>query len=128
MTKLNEIYKCGVCGNIVTVVVIGGGALVCCGEEMELLKSKSKEEEGKEKHVPIIEKTEKGIKVKVGTVPHPMEEKHYIALVQLMKGDKVVMGKRLNPGKAPEAEFCCLANAEELRARILCNIHGVWES
>jgi superoxide reductase len=127
MAEQNGIYKCSVCGNVVSVLEAHAGELVCCGKEMELLKEKTAEEEGKEKHVPIIEKTEGGVKVKVGSVPHPMEEKHFISLIQLIdtKGN-VVIGKRLKPGDKPEAEFCCLASADGLRARIYCNIHGLW--
>jgi superoxide reductase len=127
MAEQNGIYKCSVCGNVVSVLEAHAGELVCCGKEMELLKEKTAEEEGKEKHVPIIEKTEGGVKVKVGSVPHPMEEKHFISLIQLTNAEGgVVIGKRLRPGDRPEAEFCCLASTEGLKARIYCNIHGLW--
>lgn len=128
MTKLNDVYKCSVCGNIVTVVVLGGGVLACCDKEMELLEEKTTAEEGVEKHVPVIEKSENGVLVKVGSVPHPMEENHFIALVQLMKDGKVLEGKRLYPGESPEVEFCCVASPEGLSARELCNVHGVWKT
>lgn len=127
MAKLNAIYKCEVCGNVVSVLEEGAGTLVCCGQDMTPLKEKSSaEEQGSEKHVPVIEKTDAGILVKVGENPHPMEEKHYIGLIQLMKGANVVIGKRLKPGDEPKAEFCCLTETEGLSARIFCNIHGVW--
>ena len=126
MAELNKIYKCSICGNVVSVLEAHEGQLVCCGKPMNMLKEKTKDE-GKEKHVPVIEKTDAGIKVKVGAVPHPMEEKHFISLIQLIdtKGN-VIIGKRLKPGDKPEAEFCCLASTEGLKARILCNIHGLW--
>jgi len=38
MTKVGEIYKCNICGNVVKVLESGVGKLVCCGEEMELQK------------------------------------------------------------------------------------------
>ena len=120
-----EIYKCGICGNIVEVLHGGKGALVCCDEEMKLLKPKSSAEEGKEKHVPVLKSFDGGVRVKVGSVPHPMEEKHFISLIQIMKGDEVVVGKRLKPGEPPEAEFC-LASTDGLKARIFCNVHGLW--
>jgi len=128
MAEQNAIYKCEICGNVVSVIEAGPGALVCCGKEMVRLEEKTGEEEGKEKHVPVIETIEGGVKVKVGSIPHPMEEKHYISLIQLIKGNEVVIGKRLKPGDKPEAEFCCLAETDNLKARILCNIHGVWVS
>jgi len=127
MTKLGEMYKCEICGNLVSVVESGQGELVCCGQPMKLLEEHTERQEGKEKHVPVIETTEGGIKVEVGSVPHPMEESHHIELIQLIKDGNIVIGKRLRPGDKPEAEFC-LADADGLKARILCNVHGLWVS
>jgi len=124
MTELRQIYKCNVCGNIVEVLHAGVGELVCCGQPMELLKEKT-EEIGLEKHVPVLEKTEKGIKVKIGSVPHPMEEKHYIEWVEIIT-DGGVYRKFLKPGDKPEAEF--EIKAEKIKAREYCNIHGLWKS
>ncbi len=92
---------------------------------MVLMQEHKKEDEGKEKHVPIIEKTDAGVRVKVGSIPHPMEEKHYIQLIQLIEDNDAIIGKRLKPGDEPVAEFC-IAPTENMKARILCNIHGVW--
>lgn len=125
MAKQNGIYKCNVCGNVISVIDAQGGALSCCGEEMELLEEKAGEQEGKEKHVPVVEVTEGNVNVKVGSVPHPMEEKHYIGLIQLVRNKNVVAGHRLKPGDKPEASFC-LDNTEGIKARIWCNVHGVW--
>ena len=88
MTEQEQIYKCNVCGNIVEVLHAGVGQLVCCGQSMELLKGRT-EDVGQEKHVPVIEKTETGIKVKVGSVPHPMEEKHYIEWIEIIADGNV---------------------------------------
>jgi superoxide reductase len=127
MAKINKFYKCEVCGNVVSVIAAGEGNLVCCGKPMVLMQEHRKEDEGKEKHVPVIEKTKAGVRVKVGSVPHPMEEKHYIQLIQLIENDNVIIGKRLKPGDEPTAEFC-IVPTEKMRARILCNIHGLWIS
>jgi superoxide reductase len=124
MVKLKEIYKCNVCGNIVEVVHTGGGELVCCGQPMELLTEKL-QEVGNEKHVPVIEKTQIGVKVKVGSIPHPMEEKHYIEWIEL-RADETVYRKFLRPAEKPEVEFC--VTAKKLSARDYCNIHGLWKS
>jgi len=126
MTQLKQVYKCAVCGNIVEVLHTGAGELVCCGQPMDLQKSKT-EDEGQEKHVPVIEKTDKGVKVKVGSVPHPMEEKHYIEWIELVCGDNV-RRKVLKPGDKPEATFCVCEVKEEMSARIYCNVHGLWEN
>jgi superoxide reductase len=124
MTKLREIYKCNVCGNIVEVLHVGAGELVCCGEPMELLKEKTTDV-GNEKHVPVIEKTATGIKVNVGSLPHPMEEKHYIEWIQVI-ADGAAYRKFLKPGEKPEATF--ELKATKLEAREYCNIHGLWKS
>lgn len=124
MTEQKQIYRCNICGNIVEVLHAGVGQLVCCGQPMELLKEKT-EDVGQEKHVPVIEKTEVWIKVKVGSVPHPMEDKHYIEWVEII-ADGRVCRKFLNPGDKPEVEFGM--GAEKIEARGYCNIHGLWKS
>lgn len=123
MTQEKQIYKCNVCGNIVEVVHSGVGQLVCCGQPMELLEEKTIENEGKEKHVPVIEKTNKGFKVKIGSVPHPMEESHYIEWIEISVNG-ITYRKFLKPGDKPEAEFCI--KEEEIKAREYCNQHGLW--
>ena len=127
MAKQDGIYKCEICGNIVSVIEAHEGQLVCCGQEMKLLEEKTTKQEGKEKHVPVIEIDGKKIKIKVGSVQHPMEKNHYIALIEALRGGKVVAAARLNPGEKPEAEFC-LESTEGVTARELCNIHGLWKS
>jgi superoxide reductase len=124
MAKKLEIYKCMVCGNIVEVLHGGDGELVCCGQPMENLAEKTADQ-GKEKHVPVIEKISGGYKVKVGSVPHPMEEKHYIEWIEVL-ADGVAYRKFLNPGDAPEAVFNLKANT--VTAREHCNVHGLWRS
>ena len=123
MTKLNQIYKCGVCGIIVEVVHASAGELVCCGHPMTLLKENTTDA-AKEKHVPVIEKSEDKITVKVGSVAHPMEEKHYIEFVELLADGKVYR-KYLKPGEMPEATF--KVTAVKLSAREYCNLHGLWK-
>jgi superoxide reductase len=124
MTELKQIYKCNICGNIVEVLHAGVGQLVCCGQPMELLKEKT-EDVGLEKHVPIIEKSNGKIKVKVGSIPHPMEDKHWIEWIELVADGKVYR-KFLNPGDSPEADF--EIEAENITAREYCNLHGLWKT
>jgi len=123
MAKKLEIYKCMVCGNIVEVLHAGVGELVCCGQPMKELVAKTADE-GKEKHVPVIEKIDSGFKVKVGSVPHPMEEKHYIEWLELLADGKAYR-QFLKPTDAPEAIFNI--QASEVTAREHCNIHGLWK-
>jgi len=123
MAKKLEVYKCTVCGNFVEVIHGGAGELVCCGKPMENLVAKTADE-GKEKHVPVIEKIDGGIKVKVGSVPHPMEEKHHIEWIEILADGKAYR-QFLNPGDAPEATFNVEASA--ITAREHWNIHGLWK-
>ena len=118
------IYKCEVCGNIVEVLHDGVGELVCCNEPMKRFEENTVDA-AKEKHVPVIEKTANGYKVKVGSVPHPMEEKHYIEWIELIANGKAYR-QFLSPGDVPEAEFCI--DAAQVTAREYCNIHGLWKA
>ena len=124
MTELNQIYKCNVCNNIVEVVHASTGQLVCCKQPMELLSEKTIDA-GMEKHVPIIEQTNTGVKVKVGSMPHPMEPQHYIEMIELI-ADVAVYRRTLKPGEKPEAEFC--VSAKKMIAREHCTVHGLWKS
>ncbi len=125
MTKVREIYKCNICGNIVEVVHAGVGELVCCGEPMEKLEEKT-EDSSVEKHVPYIEKTSDGILVKVGqNQDHPMDEKHYIEWIQVI-ADDVAYRKFLKSGDKPQALF--EIKADNFTAREYCNVHGLWKS
>lgn len=119
MTQLKQVYKCNVCGNIVEVVHSGAGQLVCCGQPMEL-QAEKEVDEGKEKHVPVIERTVSGILVKVGAVAHPMEEGHYIEWIEA-NNCRVF----LKPGDSPSAEFNI---SGDVLVRIYCNIHGLWKA
>ena len=126
-----EVYKCSVCGNIVEVMYVGGGELVCCGKPM-ILQKENTVDASKEKHVPVIsqgdpfgEKTADGIKIKVGSVPHPMEEKHYIQWIEVIVDGKTCH-KFLKPGDIPEAFFNI--KEDNVMAREYCNLHGLWKS
>ncbi|MCK5476480.1 MAG: desulfoferrodoxin [Candidatus Aenigmarchaeota archaeon] len=125
MTKRNQIYKCEICGNIVSVISIGIGTLVCCGQDMKLLEEKTRENEGEEKHVPVVSIDGNKVTVKVGSIQHPMEENHYIELIQIIKEGNVVIGKRLKADEKPQAEFY-LNDTKNIKSRVLCNIHGLW--
>ena len=125
MTKVREIYKCNICGNIVEMLHAGVGELVCCGEPMEQMEEKT-QDSSVEKHVPYIEKTDDGIIVKVGqNQDHPMEEKHYIEWIQII-ADGEVYREFLKPGDKPQAKFCI--KADKIEAREYCNVHGLWKS
>lgn len=123
MAERLQVYKCELCGNIVEVLNGGKGELVCCGQPMKLLVENTVDA-AKEKHVPVIEKIEGGYKVKVGSVAHPMEEKHYIQWIELVADGRSYI-QFLKPGEAPEAVF--KVDAVDVYAREYCNLHGLWK-
>ena len=118
------IYKCEICGNIVEVLHDGVGELVCCNEPMKQYKENTTDA-AQEKHVPVVGKTDNGYRVTVGSVAHPMDESHYIMWIELIADGKAYR-QFLNPGDAPEAEFCI--SADEVTAREYCNLHGLWKA
>jgi superoxide reductase len=123
MAKRIEIYKCEACGNIVEVLHGGDGELVCCGEPMKLMVE-NKVDAAKEKHVPVIEKISGGVKVKIGSVAHPMEDKHYIEWIEIIADGKAYR-QFLKSGEKPEASF--QVTADKIQAREFCNLHGLWK-
>lgn len=124
MISLREIYQCSVCGNVVEVVNDSAGELICCNQPMNKLQAKT-EDAGKEKHVPVVEDCECGVKVKVGDIPHPMEEKHYIKFIEVVTDDKVIRVE-LKPGIAPEACLSVL-KGQIKEVREFCTVHGLWK-
>ncbi|NDY70639.1 desulfoferrodoxin [Desulfobacter hydrogenophilus] len=124
MAERKQVYKCELCGNVVEVLHGADGDLVCCGAEMVLFEEKAADE-GKEKHVPVVEATTQGVKVKVGSNPHPMEEKHYIEWIEVIDGETSCR-HYLKPGQTPEAVF--KGCSKNVTAREYCNVHGLWKS
>jgi len=125
MAQRYEVYKCEICDNLIEVLYGGKGGLSCCDNPMKLMQEGTTDA-SKEKHVPVIEKTATGYKVKVGSVPHPMETAHWIQWIELV-ADGVSYTRLLEPGNAPEAEFC-IADAKNVVAREYCNLHGHWKA
>ena len=123
--KINEVYKCSVCGNIVEVVFVGGGVLVCCGKEM-ILQEENSVDASLEKHVPVVEIDGNIASVKIGSVPHPMEDAHYIEWIEVL-ADGISYKKFLKPGDAPEAQFDLPDGTADITARAYCNLHGLWK-
>jgi len=125
MAERLQVYKCELCGNIVEVLHGGKGELVCCGQPMKLFVENTVDA-AKEKHVPVAESGEGGLKVKVGSVAHPMEEKHYIEWVEVIDAQGKAYRQFLKPGDAPEAVFCVPAGTYTVRE--YCNLHGLWKT
>ena len=125
---MSNLRKCEICGNLVTFVNDTGVPLFCCGEEMtkvEVIKG----DEGVEKHKPIVIEKDDEIIIRVGSTLHPMDDDHFIMLIQLLDGEKVIAGKKLESGDMPEFTFNINPNnVKDLKARAYCNKHGLWES
>jgi superoxide reductase len=124
MTRRMQVYKCEVCGNIVEMLHEGVGQLVCCGKPMKMM-GENTVDAAKEKHVPVVEKVDGGTKVRVGSAPHPMEEKHYIEWIEIIADGKLCR-QYLKPGEKPEALF--KSADDKVFAREYCNVHGLWRS
>jgi len=126
MTKLLQIYKCEVCGNIVEIVHSSVGELVCCNKPMKLYEENTVDA-ALEKHIPVFEVKGNIVKVKVGSVAHPMVEEHYIEWIEVIDEDGKAYRKFLKPGDAPEAQFC-IEFVGKLTVREYCNLHGLWKA
>ena len=126
MTEKNQIYKCNVCGNVIDVLHQAGGELVCCGKPMELQQEKTADD-GKEKHVPVVVVEGNKVSVKVGSIPHPMTEEHYIEWIEINMVDAGRIAKKyFKPGDVAEVEFH--SRGGEIKIRAYCNLHGLWKS
>lgn len=127
MTNLRDIYKCELCGHVVEVANEGAPTLTCCGQDMTKLEAKTADE-GKEKHVPVIEETADGIVIKVGSVAHPMEADHYIKFIEILKSDKVIRVE-LKPGQDPQTAPCSGLKKEDIvEVREYCTKHDLWKA
>ena len=126
MIEKKAIYKCSICGNLVESLWDGKPDIVCCGKPMEKLVANTVDA-SKEKHVPVIERKGNKVKVKIGSVPHPMEEKHYILFIEVLAGEKTYRHDFKAGDTVAEAEFDIDA-AIPVKAREFCNIHGLWST
>jgi len=124
MTAGLHVYKCNVCGNMVEVIHVGNGLLTCCGQAMQLC-TENTTDASREKHVPVVERVNGAVKVKVGSAPHPMQTAHYIEWIELVAGETTCR-RFLKPDEAPEAIF--ETSADRLTVRAYCNLHGLWRN
>lgn len=122
--KMHEFYKCDKCGLILDTVHSAEGHLVCCGQDMRLLKE-GEVDAATEKHVPVVEKVDGGVKVTVGSVNHPMEDEHYIEWIEILLDGRVIR-QFLKPSDKPEAFFA--VDGDKITARAYCNLHGLWKA
>jgi len=125
MKTYPDFYRCSVCGNLVGKIEDGGGEMVCCGQPMTKLVPNTVDA-SKEKHVPVAEVDGDTVTVKVGSVAHPMLEKHYIQWICVMSGNRV-QRVSLSPGQEPMATFN-VPESGEIEIYEYCNLHGLWKT
>jgi superoxide reductase len=123
-TERLQVYKCGVCGIVAEVLDGGAGELVCCGQPMRLFEPNTVDA-SKEKHVPVLKAEGSGCSVTIGSVPHPMEEKHFIQWIEVIADGKSYR-QFLKPGQKPDAAFP--VEAKNIVVREFCNLHGLWKT
>lgn len=120
--KKFRFFECQVCGTAAELLYESDGKLVCCGEEMKELVAGTTDA-AKEKHVPEVKRDGNEIDVQVGSVAHPMEEKHYIVFIACVQGNKI-QRVNLEPGEEPKAHFTVEDGPVEIYE--YCNLHGLW--
>jgi superoxide reductase len=123
---MGKFYQCEICGNIFSVIEDAGIVPTCCGVDMNELSANSSDGAG-EKHVPVLERAGKELKVKVGSVSHPMEAKHYINWIAVEQGARA-QRFTLKPGEVPEAVFALDSATDPVTAYEYCNLHGLWKA
>jgi superoxide reductase len=126
MLVLKQVYRCSICGNVVEAVYAGAGELVCCGQPMQLLQENAVDA-SHEKHVPVLEGNDTSVTVKVGSAPHPMLEEHYIAFIELITTDNMILRQELKPGAEPMAVFP-VGLGKVAYVREYCTLHGLWKN
>ncbi len=122
---MNDVHKCDICGLIIETLHGGGGTLVCCGQPMKLVEENTTDA-AQEKHVPVIKDDEKGKRITVGEVEHPMTEEHHIEWIEVIFADGRVLRKNLKPGDDPSI-YCSKDHSSD-KIRAYCNLHGLWKN
>ncbi len=123
MQQRHQIYQCSVCNNVVEILRAGSEHTEAC--HTPILVPIKTGDVGQEKHVPVVTKSEHGIHVAVGSIPHPMEETHFIEWIEVIAGKKTYR-VYLSAGDKPEADFPPMEGSFVVRE--FCNIHGLWET
>nr|WP_320131891.1 desulfoferrodoxin family protein [uncultured Holophaga sp.] len=127
MTQKKSVYKCDKCGSLVEALWNGPTTPSCCGQLMRELAPNTTDA-ATEKHVPVIEREGNQVKVKVGSVAHPMTPEHYILFVEVLHGQDVYRHDFQEGDTIAEATFLIPDDGQPLVAREYCNLHGFWAS
>jgi len=125
MEVKHKFFKCELCGNLAVPVIFSGAIPVCCGQTMtELVPNTT--EAATEKHIPAVTATENRIDVQVGSVPHPMEERHHIGFVYVQT-EQGGQRKALAVGSEPKCAFN-FTDDKPVSVLAYCNLHGLWKA
>ena len=116
-------YFCPICGNVIGLIDGDMNKITCCGKKMELMNANSTDA-SQEKHVPVCERVQDEIIVKVGTVEHPMEKEHYIMWIAQVS-DNQTTRIRLFPEQSTEVRFKYIPKSI---IYAYCNKHGLWKN
>ena len=116
-------YHCPICKTTVGLIHGEMEHMQCCGKPVEELVPNTVEA-STEKHLPVYEKVDNKIIVKVGEHEHPMDEDHYIMWVAQVT-DNTTTRVRLHPGEKIEIKFSYIPGS---LLYAYCNKHGLWET
>lgn len=121
-----KFYRCAKCGKMIGMIQSSPCPTMCCGEAMEELTANTTDA-ATEKHVPVVEISGNTVTVTVGSVEHPMLEKHYIQWIAL-ETKQGMQRKPLVPDTKPQAVFAVAEGDEPVAAYEYCNLHGLWKA
>ena len=122
MTQKLEIYKCEICGNVIEITHAGMNSLVCCNQDMKIMKEHEPDEN--DAHFAHIENSS-DIQKRI-FFNHPMTDEHHIEYIEVISTDKkYIKRKFLNSNDKPELSFKCECK-EGFYVRLYCNKDGVW--
>ena len=125
MGEIHRFFKCSICGNVTGLIVDQGVPMMCCGKKMTELVPNTVEA-STEKHLPAITASGDGIRVQIGSVPHPMDDEHHIGFVYV---ETELGGQRkvLKLGAEPKCSFCFVED-KPVAVYAYCNLHGLWKT
>ena len=124
--KVLKFYRCNVCGNIAIKLVDSGIPMVCCGQPMTEIVANTTDA-AQEKHVPVVTRNGDVVDIKVGSVPHPMTNEHYIQFIVLETEENTYI-KELQPNDAPETKILLSKDKKIKAVYAYCNLHSLWVS
>ncbi len=116
------LLRCNKCGSLVEVID-GSGELNCCLTKMDKLVANTVDAAA-EKHVPVYDVVGEEIIVRVGEVPHPMDEEHHIEFIAMVH-DGVTERVRLDLTKDNSVKFRYIKGST---IYAYCNKHGLWKN